>query len=112
MRMWGLPPSKMCSRHLLGAHFELHKIMGCMRKGKSLKGYIEQGLIEPQTVVSRHKTLACEMFKRGFNHKTPMHSNRFVFNYPEGKINKTKSKQDLIERCNDCALLLNGGGIK
>ena len=45
MRMWMVPPSKMCRKHLLGEHVELHMIAACLRLGKSIRGYVETGLI-------------------------------------------------------------------
>ena len=36
MRMWLVPPSHMCRKHLLGEHVELHMLLGTLKKGKSI----------------------------------------------------------------------------
>lgn len=33
MRMWLVPPSHMCRKHLLGEHVELHMLLGTLKKG-------------------------------------------------------------------------------
>ena len=46
MRMWMVPPSKMCRQHLLGEHVEIHMLVGTMRKGKSMQGFYDNRLVD------------------------------------------------------------------
>lgn len=75
MRIWDLPPEKLCKAHLLGEHRELHAIWNILTKGK--KGYLNH----PETrrwvgklkaLYLRHERLAQQMQKRGYKHKSPL----------------------------------------
>ena len=46
MRMWMVDPRIMCRQHLLGEHVEIHMFVGAISRGKSVKGYLEKGLLE------------------------------------------------------------------
>ena len=43
MRMWMVPPRKMCRKHLLGEHVEIHMAVATLRLGKSVAGFLEKG---------------------------------------------------------------------
>jgi hypothetical protein len=74
-------------------------ILGCYESGKSLKGYIDNGLIELHTLEKRHKELAREMEVRGYQHSSPL---KAVL--PRvGEVDSQKSLRDLVSRCHDCA---------
>ncbi len=73
MRIWDIPPERLCDRHLLGEHAELHAIWSILIKRK--KGYSRH----PETLrwrgrlkalYARHERLAKEMQTRGFSHKS------------------------------------------
>ena len=73
MRIWDIPPKKLCRNHLLGEHRELHAIWSILTKSK--KGYSRH----PETLrwknklrplYLRHEKLVREMQKRGYNHKS------------------------------------------
>jgi len=75
MRIWDLPPKKLCREHLLGEHRELHAIWSILTKGK--KGYSKH----PETMrwrgrlkalFLRHKALIMELKKRGYRHNSPL----------------------------------------
>ena len=100
MRMWMIDPKFLCRKHLLGEHVELHMFAGTIKKKSSLKGYLEKGLVEPQSIVHRHKALAKEMRNRGYNHRSPLSN----FDIPcLGKVDIAKSINDLINRCGECS---------
>ena len=40
MRMWMLPTAGMCRKHLLGEHVELHMLLGSLRRGKNIEGFL------------------------------------------------------------------------
>jgi len=77
MRVWDIPPKKLCRNHLLGEHRELHAIWVVITKNK--KGYSKH----PETLrwkgklrslYARHEKLVEEMQKRGYNHKSTLSS--------------------------------------
>ena len=72
MRMWMLPTAGMCRKHLLGEHVELHMLLGSMRRGKNIEGFLSGGLVDPQRIFARHQELVAEMTRRGFKHNSPI----------------------------------------
>jgi len=75
MRIWDVPPGRLCRNHLLGEHAELHAVWSVITQGKS--GYARH----PETqrwkgklkaLYSRHEQLAAEMEHRGYKHKSPL----------------------------------------
>lgn len=75
MRIWDVPPARLCRRHLLGEHRELHAIWSILLNGK--KGYRSH----PETMrwegklpalARRHEGLVEEMARRGYRHASPL----------------------------------------
>ncbi len=75
MRIWDIPPLKLCSRHLLGEHAELHGIWSILTQGR--RGYSNH----PETrrwsgktkaLYIRHQMLVEEMGRRGYMHNSPL----------------------------------------
>jgi hypothetical protein len=75
MRIWDLSPEKLCRKHLLGEHRELHGLWNVLTKGK--KGYSRH----PETLrwvgklkalYKRHEKLVIEMHSRDYNHHSPL----------------------------------------
>lgn len=75
LRIWDLPPSILCDKHLLGEHRELHAIWCVLTNNK--KGYSKH----PETLrwkgklaalYARHEALIEEFNKRGFKHYSPL----------------------------------------
>jgi hypothetical protein len=71
MRIWDIPPEKLCRNHLLGEHRELHAIWSILIHNK--KGYAHH----PETLrwrgkqkalYLRHEKLVEEMVRRGYHH--------------------------------------------
>ena len=95
MRIWDIPPEKLCRQHILGEHRELHAIWSILVNNK--KGYSKHPEVlrwkgKLKALYLRHEMLVKEMELRGFNHKSPLDIN----------IAKGKSKQteyvDSIEK--------------
>jgi len=72
MRMWGVQPKLLCDKHLLGEHVEMHMVVGALRKGVSIRGYTDTGLLVRAKIRPRHDALAAEMTRRGMNHRSPL----------------------------------------
>lgn len=75
MRIWDVPPHKLCRKHLLGEHSELHALWSILTKNK--KGYAHH----PETLrwrgklkalYHRHDMLVEEMAQRGYRHQSPL----------------------------------------
>lgn len=75
MRIWDIPPEKLCRNHLLGEHTELHAMWNILTHGK--KAYANH----PETkrwkgklkaLFRVHEAIVHEMLARGYNHKSPL----------------------------------------
>ncbi len=89
----------MCDRHLLGEHVEMHMFTGTLNRGKSIKGYLEKGLVEIHNIKKRHDELAEEMKKRGMKHKSPLPVYK---KFKSGKVNIKENEKELKKRCKGC----------
>lgn len=103
MRMWGIAPKKLCRQHLLGEHAEMHMFVGCIKKGISINGYVDGGLVEVQKIKPRHDLLASEMKRRGMHHCSPLFLRTKM---RAGKLNVRANIKDLAKRCRECRKLL------
>ena len=110
MRMWMLPPSGMCRKHLLGEHVELHMLLGSLRRGKNIEGFLSGGLVDPQLVHARHEELVAEMTSRGFRHSSPIDAHEcaaLAAGYSgRASIDTASNAKDLCQRCPECAALM------
>ena len=104
MRMWMVDPKKMCRKHLLGEHVEIHMMVGTLLKGRSIDGFLERGLLEPQSARKRHDALAAEMQARGYKHCSPLP--QFPSNKPVARVVQERSEAELAARCPACRKLI------
>lgn len=73
MRIWDVPPKKLCRAHLLGEHRELHAIWSVIVNGK--KGYAQHpGTLrwkgKLKALYARHDSLIVEISNRGYQHRS------------------------------------------
>lgn len=108
MRMWMIDPANLCDKHLLAEHVELHMATGSIIKGRSIRGFLKKGLLDPSSIQKRHAQLVEEMQKRGFNHKTPLHLKSDI----KCDINISANYTELINRCPDCKKRIIDGAQK
>jgi hypothetical protein len=101
MRMWMVNPRFMCRKHLLGEHAEIHMFIGTIRRGKSVKGYLEKGLLEVHNLYARHEELVEEMKRRGYNHRSDVEE-KWRTAEKRGVIDRKKSLDELVRRCLRC----------
>ena len=99
MRMWNVDVKGLCRQHLLGEHLEMHMFVGCILKGRSLKGYVNSGLVERHTIKIRHEMLAEEMSRRGYCHKSPLPDYSLVVT---GNVDSSNNLLELHRRCIHC----------
>jgi len=107
MRQWYVPTECMCRQHLLGEHCEHHMFVGTLKKGRSVKTYIDKGFLVPRHLKDRHDEIVKEMEARGYNHKTPCEDACHLFDDEALEIKMTvsyfgKSMSDLLSRCERC----------
>jgi hypothetical protein len=106
--MWNINPVILCNKHLLGEHVEMHMFIGTIKKGTSIRGYIDKGLVEVHNIINRHDILAYEIMNRNMNHKSPI---PIIELWNEGYVDVRKNQEDLFTRCENChnnyLLLLN-----
>lgn len=89
MRIWDLPPSYLCRKHLLGEHRELHALFTILTQNK--KGYrahpeTKRWVGKEKALYLRHQELVSEMGKRGYVHKSEL----------DPKLATGSSKQDVF----------------
>lgn len=119
MRMWMVDPALLCRKHLLGEHNELHMLAGSLLRGKSVEGFVRQGLLEPARLYQRHEDLAHEMLARGYKHQSPLPDEDDVqaalAGYPDhvrhASVELAVSEQELRRRCTHCAQRMGGRAL-
>jgi len=109
MRIWDIPPEKLCRNHLLGEHRELHAMWVVITQKK--KGYS----MHPETIrwkgklgalYLRHEALAKEMRSRGYAHNSPLDKQKATGKHVQDRFVDSPLKQVLIlksKRC-DCKI--------
>ena len=107
MRMWMIEPNRLCNKHLVGEHGELHKFIPSFAKKHRIDNRVSPVVqIELTSYQSRHDELANEMLNRGMNHKSPLPKLPDFSYLPqeqfEAKVDKAISEKDLYKRCDDC----------
>lgn len=99
MRMWGVPVSLLCNKHLVGEHGEIELFVWCIRHGRNLGGYYSGGLMDTRLIQTRHNELANEMVRRGLNHNSPLlYNDRLGL----GGIDVEENIRELERRCARC----------
>ena len=91
----------MCRQHLLGEHVEIHMLAGTLDKNKSVKGYLEKGLLEVHSMYRRHEELVEEMKRRGYNHCSPL-DEKWKSVEGLGNVDREASFEELVRRCPRC----------
>lgn len=75
MRVWDVDPQKLCRKHLLGEHREIHALFTILNENRT--GYRNH----PETLrwvgklpalTHRHDRVVAEMLRRGYNHLSPL----------------------------------------
>jgi ribosomal protein L44E len=100
MRMWNIDPRLLCVKHLCGEHLEMHMFLGAIRKKKSIKGFINNGLVEVHNIKKRHDELSNEMLKRSYSHKSDSLESDSL--WEAGRVNIEQNKRELQIRCKEC----------
>ncbi len=106
MRQWLCDPEIMCDEHILGEHVEHHMFTGGIRKGTSMRGFLDNNYLEPRSLKSRHEELVSEMTRRNWNHKTPLVVEDGLLEKLgsdiDWKMDKNEALRVLLSRCPKC----------
>lgn len=106
--MWGINPSLLCRKHLLGEHGEIHKHRHNFVKHHKITNRIYPIVqIEPENMKKRHDELVKEMIKRGYNHNSPYEQPDLSYLSNDeryAKIDVNNSINDLKNRCSECII--------
>jgi hypothetical protein len=105
-RMWGVDPRLLCRQHLLGEHVEMHMFLGTIRHGHSVRGYTDNGIVDPHRVFARHEELVLEMARRSVQHRSPMvlteEDVAAMEALPRATIDEEANLAELARRCERC----------
>ncbi|MDP3836673.1 MAG: pyrimidine dimer DNA glycosylase/endonuclease V [bacterium] len=111
MRIWDLQPSRLCRKHLLAEHRELHGFWNILTKHNEKGGYSRH----PETLrwkgrlkalYLRHETLMEEFTVRGYKHLTPLNVDLATGNAIQSKYINTAEEQEIMLRDKPCDCLL------
>jgi len=112
MRMWMIDPKKLCRKHLLGEHGEIHKHRHNFVKHHRIDGRLLPIVqIQPADMSKRHDELAEEMLRRGYNHQSPYDQPDISYLAEwkqQSKVDLLISEKDLCKRCKQCRELIMG----
>jgi hypothetical protein len=105
MRIWDLPPKKLCRQHLVAEHGELHSLWAVLTKGK--KGFSQH----PETLrwrgklkalYLRHEALVKELEKRNYLHRSPLDSKLAIGKAKQDRLKDSLEEQREILRKKKC----------
>lgn len=105
MRIWDLPPSYLCRKHLLGEHRELHALFTILTQNK--KGYrahpeTKRWVGKEKALYLRHRDLVSEMEKRGYVHKSELDPKLATGSSRQNTFVNTLSEQKEILKNKGC----------
>lgn len=105
MRIWDLPVDRLCRKHLLGEHSELHALWSILTRNR--RGYSRH----PETLrwrgklkalFLRHQQQVGEMEKRGYRHQSPLEPSLASGSSVQDKLVTTLEEQRAILRNKNC----------
>lgn len=101
MRVWDISVKKLCNKHLIAQHFEIHCIMTYLTtpKGGSYKKHPEvlRWKNRLPALHAKHTETVEEMYRRGYNHNSYLSFNGADTRYQRNKqVKFLQSKQEQI----------------
>ncbi|MEA1907096.1 MAG: pyrimidine dimer DNA glycosylase/endonuclease V [Euryarchaeota archaeon] len=107
MRIWDIPPEKLCRNHLLGEHRELHAMWSIITNNKKAYANHPETLRWKRRLMAlylRHEKLVEEMTKRGYKHHTPLDAKLATGEAEQTEFVTPYEEQVRIlrERCCEC----------
>ena len=100
MRQWyNIDPARLCRKHLLGQHVEMHMAAGHLKRGRRLGKLYDEGWIDPGRIREYHDKSAGEMLRRGYRHDSPLD---WIDGKPCGNQDAARHMAELTGRCREC----------
>lgn len=105
MRIWDLPPERLCRNHLLGEHRELHAVWAILTGGK--KGYachpeVNRWRGKLKALFLRHEKLVREVEAKGYHHRSQLDSSLASGREAQDELVDTIPEQKRILRAKQC----------
>ena len=110
MRIWDLPVTVLCNKHLVAEHCELHVLWNCItqnRKGWSHHPEAKRWKAHLRVLYQRHLAQKIEFARRKFNHNSELDSGDIfesLDTYPEMWQSREEQIEILVnvKRCSGC----------
>lgn len=105
MRVWDIPPDRLCRNHLLGQHNEIHglwTIITLDRKGFGHHPETSRWRGKLVARYRRHEETVAEMLRRGYNHASPPPPDLATGETTQADYVDTPEEQARILREKDC----------
>jgi hypothetical protein len=105
MRVWDIPPKKLCRNHLLGEHNEIHAIFSIIaynKKGYSNHPEVKRWEGKLKALYKRHQRVVDEILVRGYRHKSPLDPKMATGFDTQDRLLNTKSEQIRILQDKSC----------
>lgn len=99
MRMWLIPPRRMCTRHLETELADVRRLARRIACRKSLGPFLAKRWIEVHSANRRYDAIARELRRRGSAIPLPELP---PLNIEVGSVDKAQSLRDLTSKCDDC----------
>jgi len=112
MRIWDISPKKLCRKHLLAEHRELHGLWNILTKHNARGGYSRhpetlRWVGKKRALYLRHQALVREFEKRGYRHKTFLEKKLATGEKTQISFINTLSEQEEILKNKPCECFLN-----
>lgn len=113
MRIWDVPPGRLCRKHLLGEHAELHAVWSVLTLKKP--GYSRH----PETLrwkgrlralFLKHEEIVAEMLSRGYAHNSPLDEELATGSAEQDVFVDTLDEQRRILAAKGCDCRVKGPG--
>lgn len=105
MRIWDIAPGRLCRKHLLGEHRELHALWTILtgdKKGYAYHPETRRWRHKLKALYLRHEQLAGEMLKRGYSHASPLDEELATGSAVQDEYVNTPEEQERILKGKKC----------
>ena len=101
MRIWDIPPEKLCRYYLLDEHSEQHAIWSILTQNKKGFSYHPETMRwkgKLKALYNRHQKVVEEMLKRGMKHNSPLEkSNAIGIDYQDVYVNIIEEQRNILK---------------
>ncbi len=108
MRIWDISPEKLCSKHLVAEHGELHSLWSVIinkKKGFSKHPETLRWKGKLKALFLRHEALVKEMKKRGYQHKSSLNQKQAKGKNEQFVFLQSPQEQEEILKSKSCKCL-------